>query len=94
MGVAALLKQGLTNQEEIMAKFDGLDADINDLRTEVGACAARVEAAIGPLMDDTADQSEVDAARAEVRAAVDALKAIAPAPEPAPEPAPTEPPTF
>lgn len=75
-------------KEQIMARFDGLDADINELRSEVASAAARVEAAVEKLMDDTADQSEVDQARVDVREAIDALKAIAPAPA-EPEPAPT-----
>lgn len=86
------------NQEKIMADFEGLDADIDTLRSEVAATATRVEKALEKLLDDTADQEQIAEARAEVQEAVAALKAIAPAPpiggpaEPTEEPAgPTEP---
>jgi cell division protein FtsL len=100
VGVAVLLKQTrtvLTKQEQIMAQFEGLDADINEMKTSVAAAARRVEAAVDRLTDDKADQAEIDQARVEVREAIDQLKAIAPepaeepTPEPTPEPAPTEP---
>lgn len=65
--------------EELMAKFEGLDADIDELKAEVAAAAKRVEDAFARMNDDAADQEEVEQARLEVRSAIDGLKALAPA---------------
>lgn len=82
------------NQEQIMAKFEGLDADIAELKTTVGDTADRVEAAFATLGNDDADQAEIEQARAEVRTSIEALRAIAkPAEEPTPEPEPAPEPT-
>ncbi len=97
LGVAGLLKKVrlvLTNTEVLMADFDVLHGDMDSLRSEVAAAAERVEAALDRVLDDSADQSEVDAASAEIREITASLKAIAPdttpapSPEPTPEPAP------
>ncbi len=96
-GIAALvnrLRHINFTGEELMARFEELDADIAELKQNVRDAAARVEAAVNRLTDqlvtgDAADQREIDEARAEVRESINVLKAIVPEPEP--EPGPTEP---
>lgn len=77
-------RQLQSNQEQIMAKFEGLDTDIAALKTAVGDAATRVETALAALSNDDADQAEIEQARAEVQASVEALRAIAAAPTPPP----------
>lgn len=92
-GVAYLVFQvgrDQNRQEQLMANFEDLDTDIAELRQGVADTAARVEDALERLLDDTADQAQVEEAREEIRGALAELKAIAPA-EPAPEPEPVEP---
>ena len=64
--VAELVGQNqriIQQQEKIMAQFEGLDADLAAMQQSVADTAARVEAAVAVLLDDTADQAQVDAAR-------------------------------
>ncbi len=97
-GVAALvsrLRHLNFTGEDLMARFDELDADIAELKQNVRDAAARVEAAVAKLTDqlvlgDAADQEQIEEARAEVRESINALKAIAPDPAPV-EPVPEEP---
>lgn len=78
------------NQEQIMAKFDALNAHLAEMKTALGETADRVEEALRVKGDDSADQAAVDAADAELAAAIGQLRGIAaqPAPEPEPEPEP------
>lgn len=103
VAITLWLRQGFEErieilEEDIMAEFDVLKQDITDLKAAVGDAAARVEAALGTLQDDSADQAAVDAAHSDLRGVLDSLNAIAqaPAPEPAPaeEPAAPAEPTF
>jgi len=92
VGVTALLQQLRylrANQETIMAKFEGLDEDLDALKQAVADAAQRVEDAVGKLMDDTADQAQIDEARVEVNDAIQSLKSIAPVGEPMPPEPPT-----
>lgn len=77
------LRQIQDTLEKIMAKFEGLDADLAELKQAVADAAARVEAALDRMVDDTADQAAVDAAEVEVRETITALKSIAPDTTPA-----------
>ncbi len=98
-GVAVLvnrLRRNETFGEELMARFDELDADIAELKQNVDDAAQRVEDAVTRLTDqlvlgDAADQREIEEARAEVRESINALKLIVPAPPAPVEPAPGEP---
>jgi predicted nucleic acid-binding Zn-ribbon protein len=88
-GVAALVNQLRHIDQtgaDLMAKFEGLDADITELKQQVADAARRVEDAVNKMTDDSADQTEVDQAQMEVRAAIGQLKAIAPDPGPPAEP--------
>lgn len=96
VGVIAVLlrRQGQQiheNQEITMAQFDQLKQDIAELKAGIADLAARVEAALDRAQDDDADQAAVDSAQAEIRAAIDQMKAIAATP--APEEPPAEGPT-
>lgn len=84
------------NQETNMAQFDSLNEDVAAVKAEVGSLADRIEAAVAAANDDTADQAAIDAADADLRGALEAMRALAQAPAPAPveePPAPAEP-TF
>ena len=87
--VAELVGQNqriIQQQEKIMAQFEGLDADLAAMQQSVADTAARVEAAVAVLLDDTADQAQVDAAPDEVQSSVDHLHAIDPGVTPATPP--------
>jgi outer membrane murein-binding lipoprotein Lpp len=76
-------------QEDLMADFTGFESDMDGLKAAVADAATRVEALVATATDDSADQAQVDAARAALQDEIAALKGIAPdtAPTPAPEPA-------
>jgi hypothetical protein len=67
-------------KEQMMANFDGLQGDINELKQTVAETAARIERRLDEVMDDSVDQAATDAAAAEIREATAALKGIAPDP--------------
>ncbi len=93
LGIQRRLKR---NQEQVMAQFDTFNQHLAEMKTALAETADRVEEALRVKGDDSADQAAVDAADAELAAAIQQLRGIAaaPAPEPEPTPEPTPEPEF
>jgi hypothetical protein len=77
--------------EKIMSDLSGLNAALADLKTEIGEVATRMDENFALLIaaQSNGNQPAIDAAAAEVRADIDALKAMVTRDTPAaPAPAP------
>lgn len=87
VGIAALhlqLRDVLTNQENEMADFTGLDQDLADIPAAISAAADRIQAAFAAATAAGADQAQVDAAKAQLDTALAGINALGAAVVPAP----------
>jgi hypothetical protein len=86
----ALRTELLKNQEVIVSDLSGMTAALADLKNEIGNIGSRMDANFAALLAAQAagNQPAIDAATAEIRGDIDALKAIETRDTPATPPAP------